>query len=297
MEKKLKIIILFLIAIDLILFGIYKESQKEKYLEVSFLNVGQGDSIFIEAPNGVQMLIDSGPNNSVLREVGSLMNFGDRKIDIILGTHPDKDHIGGFPTILDRYEIKNTINTDVLSESSIYKTYKEKILEESSKNYIGKRGGVIILDKEKGIYFQILSPDESFIEKDSNERSIVGRLAYGDTSFLLTGDAGITIENKLVLLDGELLKSDILKLGHHGSKTSSSSTFLKQVNPELAIVSAGENNSYGHPHEVVIDRLEDLDINYLETKEGTLTFASNGEEVILLKNKNIFSFLEDVFIR
>lgn len=297
MEKKLKIIILFLIAIDLILFGIYKESQKEKYLEVSFLNVGQGDSIFIEAPNGVQMLIDSGPNNSVLREVGSLMNFGDRKIDIILGTHPDKDHIGGFPAILDRYEIKNTINTDVLSESSIYKTYKEKILEESSKNYISKRGGVIILDKEKGIYFQILSPDESFIEKDSNERSIVGRLAYGDTSFLLTGDAGITIENKLVLLDGELLESDILKLGHHGSKTSSSSTFLKQVNPELAIVSAGENNTYGHPHEVVIDRLEDLDINYLETKEGTLTFASNGEEVILLKNKNIFSFLEDVFIR
>lgn len=297
MEKRLKIIILFLIATDLILFGIYKESQKEKYLEVSFLNVGQGDSIFIEAPNGVQMLIDSGPNNSVLREVGSLMNFGDRKIDIILGTHPDKDHIGGFPAILDRYEIKNTINTDALSESSIYKTYKEKILEESSKNYIGKRGGVIILDKEKGVYFQILSPDESFIEKDPNERSIVGRLVYGDTSFLLTGDAGITIENKLVLLDGELLESDILKLGHHGSKTSSSSTFLKQVNPELAIVSAGENNSYGHPHEVVLDRLKDLNINYLETKDGALTFASNGEEVILLKNKNIFSFLEDVFIR
>ncbi|MDQ5883123.1 MAG: competence protein ComEC [Patescibacteria group bacterium] len=282
MDKENKILIIFILFLSGINIFVwtYVPRAPSHLMTVSFLDVGQGDSIFIEAPNGKQLLIDGGRNSLVTQELSSQMSFQDKEIDVVLATHPDSDHIGGLPDIFDRLKILNYIDNGAKGDTNTYRALMEKVSLSGSKYLKATRGMVIVLDKKNQVYFQVLAPDENFNFKDTNDYSIVGRLVYGESSFLLTGDASKAVENILVYSDGEILDSDILKAGHHGSKTSSGLLFLEAVTPDSSIISAGYNNTYGHPHINVLNNLEKVGGEILETsKEGTITFESDGVDI------------------
>lgn len=244
-------------------------------LHVVFFDVGQGDSIFIESPTGKQLLIDGGPDRTVLRRLTKEMGFWDKSIDFVLATHEDKDHVGGLPSVFDRYQIGTFIRTENQGES----------LEAHIVDDLSKREGSTIVYARTGMTFdlgasttvQILFPETDPSMLESNTSSIVARLTYGDSSFIFTGDSPQAIEARLVEQYGDNLKSNVLKLGHHGSRTSSSEAYLKAVHPEYAIVSAGKDNRYGHPHKEVLELLEQLEILMLNTADkGDIRFESDG---------------------
>jgi competence protein ComEC len=262
-------------------FFIFRHGNNN-YLKVVFLDVGQGDSIYIEAPNGRQVLIDGGPDAKLLLSLAKVMPFADRSLDMIIATHPDADHIGGFPILLDNYKVNSIIENGATSTSSIYSSLEDKISKDKVNKIIAHRGMHIILDDKKNIYMDILFPDRDITKLDSNEGSIVAKLVYGDNSFMFTGDAPIYTENLIEWNENNnTLKSDVLKLGHHGSRTSSSILWLEKVNPEVAIISAGKDNRYGHPHQELLDRLSFLHIPFLSTYEvGNIIFESDGVKLV-----------------
>jgi len=283
-KKYLTYIIIVILSAVLftVWFNIFYKGNNE-YLEIVFLDVGQGDSIYIEAPNGKQVLIDSGPNGKILSSISSVIPFADRSIDLVISTHPDSDHIGGMSYIFDRYKIKTFIDNGVTSTSEIYKILENKINKEKSQRIIIKNKKRIILDKNKNIYLDIIFPNKDMSNlEETNDGSIVIRLIYGDVSFLLMGDATKYTENLISWSENdENLKSDVLKLGHHGSKTSTNEFWLEKVEPYIAIISAGKNNRYGHPDQEVIDLLDKLGIKYFETyKEGNIIFRTDGYVLI-----------------
>ncbi|PIR85922.1 hypothetical protein COU14_01685 [Candidatus Kaiserbacteria bacterium CG10_big_fil_rev_8_21_14_0_10_44_10] len=246
---------------------------------VVFLDVGQGDAIFIQAPSGRQMLIDSGRDSGVLRQLGEVMSFSDRDVDYVVATHPDADHIGGLSVVLDRFSVGNIIRTENESDTGVWETVERKIEEEGAVVHYARRGQRY--DLGSGVYVEILFPDIDASELESNTSSIVARLVYGDTAFMLTGDSPKSIEEYLVLVEGENLESDVLKVGHHGSRTSTSELFLAEVEPEYAVISAGADNSYGHPHIEVTDALFNFGVTTLSTAEnGNIVFWSDGKSVI-----------------
>jgi len=249
---------------------------------VVFLDVGQGDAIFIQSPVGTQMLIDAGRDQSVLRGLGDVMSFYDRHIDYVLTTHADADHIGGLGDILDRFEVAHVIRTENESNTPTWLRAARKIEAEGAVVTMARRGQVF--DLGGGAYLQILFPDIDPRDMESNASSIVARLVYGDTAFMLTGDSPKAIEEYLVLVEGENLKSDVLKAGHHGSRTSTSELFLDEVRPSYAVISAGANNSYGHPHVEVTDALFNAGVITLSTAEdGHVVFWSDGKKVQLIE--------------
>lgn len=253
-------------------------SHSQGVLTVSFLDVGQGDAIFIESPSGRQTLIDGGRDRSVLRELGEVMPWGDRTIDIVIPTHPDADHIGGLIDVLARYEVNTVIESSVEGDTDLWRALETAIEEERAKKITALRGQII--DLGDGAYIEILFPDRKVPRIETNMGSVVARLVYGDTAFMLTGDAPIAIEKFLLALDGAHLKSDVLKAGHHGSRTSSSEAFVQVVNPDFAVFSRGCGNSYGHPHEEVIALFQGEGIPTLDTCEnGRITFVSDGVAV------------------
>lgn len=256
--------------------------SNNKYLKVVFLDVGQGDAVYIEAPNGKQVLIDSGPDAKLLSSLAKVMPFADRSIDMIIATHPDMDHIGGFPLLIDNYKVTSIIENGTISSSEVFSSLEEKILKNKINKIIARRGMHIILDDKKNIYLDILFPDRDVSNFDSNDASIVSKLVYGDNSFLITGDASLYTENLIEWNEKEsTLHSDVLKLAHHGARSSSSLLWLEKVNPSVAIISAGKNNSYGHPHKELLDRLLSLHIPFLSTMEkGNIIFKSDGIKLI-----------------
>jgi competence protein ComEC len=257
-------------------FGFFHPNE----LRVTFLDVGQGDAILITAPNGRELLIDSGPDQSVLDQLGTTKSFFDRTIDIVMATHSDKDHIGGFPYLFDQFTIPMVIESEISSPTLIDKSVTEKVLTEQSDRLIARLGERIILDPKHGVVIDILFPDQNTTGWETNEASVVTKVSYGNTSFLLTGDSPNEVENHLVKTYGPQLRSNVLKLGHHGSKTSSSQDFLETVHPEIAIVSAGLGNKYGHPNPEVIERVESVNAQIIETSTaGNITCRSDGHMV------------------
>lgn len=247
-------------------------------LTVYFLDVGQGDAIFIDTPNGNQMLIDGGRNKQVIVELSKIMSVYDRSIDVVLATHPDSDHIGGLSFVLERYQVRGFIDSHKSSDTATSRALKSALDGSGAKKVIAKRGMRVVLDR--GIYFDILYPNQSVENLEANEASIIGRLVYGQNTFIFTGDAPAKIENYLVFLDKEKLQADVLKIGHHGSRTSSSEIFVRTVAPTIAVVSAGQDNQYGHPHQEVVDRFRSLNIEVLSTADlGTIKITSDGRRI------------------
>ena len=253
-----------------------------KDLTVAFMDVGQGDAIYIEAPNRVQMIIDGGPDKKILGEIKKLMLFYDRTIDLIVVTNPDKDHMAGFIDILKNYKVGKVLEPGTTTDTKVYAEFEKSVENKKSEKIIARRNMRIILDQQSGVYFDVLFPDRDVLGWKTNEGSIVGKLIYGNQSFLLTGDTTKGIENYLVNLDPKSLDTDVLKLAHHGSKTSSSEELLEAASPLYAVISAGLDNRYGHPHQEVLDRLEKLKIPYLGTYEkGTIIFKTDGKNLVV----------------
>ena len=260
-------------------YAVIQESR-DGLLTVSFLNIGQGDSIFIDAPSGRQVLIDGGPSGIVLRELSKVIPWYDRTIDVVIPTHPDADHIGGLIDVLPRYKIEMIVHSDMEGDTATAKALAEGIAREGARQVIARRGQLI--DLGGGAYLEILFPDRSVKNVETNTGCVVTRLVYGKTSFMLSCDAPKEIENYLVRLDGADLHSDVLKAGHHGSKNSSSELFVGFVNPTYGVFSRGCNNKYGHPAPEIVALFERFGIPTGDTcKDGTITFVSDGNTVTL----------------
>lgn len=245
-------------------------------LKVTFLNVGQGDAIFIESPTGVQLLIDGGRDRSVLRELGQRMSPLDRSIDVVVATHPDADHIGGLSSVFSNYRVSKYITPDIESDTNTAEELVFKVGKEKDVEVLTARRGMRI-DMGGGAYADILFPDRDVSNVETNTGSITMRVVYGETEFLLSGDAPLSIENWLVTLDGEYLQSDVLKAGHHGSRTSTSGEWLEKVNPSFVVISAGKDNSYGHPHQEVVEKIIASGATLLSTTDGAVRFVSDGK--------------------
>lgn len=244
---------------------------------IVFLNIGQGDAIYIEAPNGNQMLIDGGRDQTVLKELRAVMPWWDRSINVVLGTHPDADHVGGLSFVLDRYKADVFVESGNSADTGAYNSLKTSVVAHHVPDVEARTGEVIWLDTD--MYFVVLFPDTDPRGMESNTASIVGKLVYGKSEVMLTGDAPVAIEAYLVSRYGNALQSSILKAGHHGSRTSTSDVFLHAVSPEEVVISAGIDNQYGHPHKEVVTRITDFGSVIRNTsKDGRIEYvlASDG---------------------
>lgn len=251
-----------------------------KNLEVDVLDVGQGDAILIKAPAGQNILIDGGPDKSVIKRLGENLPWWDKKIDLMILTHPHDDHVAGLIDVLKRYEVKKIIYTGVNHNSPDYLAWLKLVRD--------KKVSMLIVDKAQTIDFgrdcrlEILFPNESFLNKtveDLNQSSIVAQLVYGKNKFLLTGDAGEEIEKKLLVV-GAGLSAEVLKVGHHGSQYSSTPEFLEKVAAKIAAIPVGKDNQFGHPNLRTIMKLKRAGAEILRTDEkGTIKFISDGQIV------------------
>jgi competence protein ComEC len=261
------------------------ERAGEKELEVCFLDIGQGDSFFIETSQGHQILIDGGPDNTLTEKLEERMPFWDRTIDLVILTHSDKDHLFGLLEVLKNYEVDNILWTGALGKSLLFEEWQEAIENEGAKIWIAKKGLIVSLPGQR--YFEVLYPFQSLEGRQVsaiNDTSIVMMLNTDREKILFTGDISKKIEH-LLLEEGILLKADILKVPHHGSKTSSSEEFLGAVEPNLAIISVGRDNSYGHPSPIVLSRFEEFGIKILQTsKEKDICLIQKKNEPFLLLN-------------
>lgn len=237
---------------------------KNGELSVIVLDVGKGDSIFIRTPNGKNMLIDTGTPDYWERLQFYFEQMGVTKLDAVVATHPHNDHIGSMSKILKNYNVDTIYMPRVSHTSNAYKKLLETIANQNKK-VIALEGGknqTIALDP--AVTIDVFAPLSNEYEK-LNDHSGVLRVQYGDNSMLLTGDAEKTSEADMVSYYGDKLQSDVLKVGHHGSKTSSKKDFLNTVAPKDAIISTAMGNEYKHPHQEVLDRLEKRDINIYRT--------------------------------
>jgi competence protein ComEC len=279
--RKLALFIIGALAIALLVvwYAVVAE-ERNGVLTVAFLDVGQGDAIFIDSPTGRQVLIDGGPGRGVLRELSSVMPFYDRSIDVVLATHPDADHIGGLVDVLERYRVSFVIRPGISNDTPISSSFIERTKSEKAEEIFARRGQVFYLGS--GARLEILFPDRDVSDVETNTGSIVARLVYGDVSFIFTGDSPQAIEEYLLALDGEALAADVLKAGHHGSRTSSGELFVGFVRPKYAVLSYGCDNQYGHPHAEVLDTLNKFEIDTIDTcTKGTIIFKTDGSNLIV----------------
>jgi competence protein ComEC len=260
----------------LLLVGSWRGSQPDGRLHVAFLDVGQGDAIFIQTPTGRQILVDGGNFPSILHDqLGSQTPFWDREIDVLVATHPDADHVNGLTGVFDRYQVGQLItNGQGFNESAIYDAVLQAAEAHDTPIHPARAGEIIQI--EDGVRLEVLHPG-SVLTDDRNENSVALRLVYGDFSLLLAGDADEAAE-AVMLANGRPLTAIVLKAGHHGSDTSSSVPFLTAVQPQILVISAGADNQFGHPHPDVLERAQALGTAVLRTDElGTIEVITDGQ--------------------
>ncbi len=261
-------------------------------LHVVACDVGQGDAILIWLES-TQVLVDGGPNSRVIECLSEFVPFWDRKIEVVVLTHPQDDHMSGLVEVFERFEVEHLVMSGVMNKTESFEDFREAVSEEDVRIDIVKRGDEL---KVGSMVFKVLWPrerlgDVSFWEsfdsakilgsasesRDVNKSSVVLELVYGAFEVLLTGDIGLEVERALVA-EGVLNDVDVLKVAHHGSKYSSSSEFLREIEPELAVISVSSRNSYGHPTSDSLMRLDEVGAKVLRTDElGDVEIVSDGE--------------------
>lgn len=249
-------------------------------LRVNYIDVGQGDSIFIQLPNNETMLIDAGEAYKSENVIKYLNNLGIKKIDYVIGTHPHTDHIGGLEKVINTFDIGSIYMPRAVSTT---KTYEDLLTTISNKGLKVKtaKSGVVVLD-EDNLKLEFIAPNsDSYSEL--NNYSAVLKVTYLDNTFLFMGDAETLSENE-VTCDVE---ADVIKVGHHGSDSSSGIEFVKKVSPEYAIIMVGEGNSYNHPYQSIIDRYENVGAKVLRTDlDGNIVCDSDGVDVTCKGDKD-----------
>jgi len=270
------ILVLFLLFCNVFIFYLDWQYSQRKMI-FAMLDIGQGDALFIESPDGTQILVDAGPPKSILRVLPKVMPFWDRSIDAIIITNPDADHIGGFADILKMYKVGAVFEPGTFNSSVTYKNLEKDFKDKNIPDILIKNG--MKLDIGGGAFIEVLFPDRDVSGMERNDGSVVVRLVYGETSILLTGDATQKTE-KMILNQNtnRVLESDILKVGHHGSHTSTSKEFVEIVAPRYAFISDGKNNKYGHPHKETLETLSSLGVKIFRTDLlGTILVKSDGQ--------------------
>ena len=249
-------------------------------LRVNYIDVGQGDSIFIQLPNNETMLIDAGEAYKSDNVINYLNDLGITKIDYVVGTHPHTDHIGGLEEVINTFDIGSIY---MPRASSTSKTYEDLLTTISNKGLKIKtaKSGVVVLDDDN-LKLEFIAPNsDSYSEL--NNYSAVLKLTYLDNTFLFMGDAETLSENE-VTCD---VDADVIKVGHHGSDSSSGIEFVKKVSPEYAIIMVGEGNSYNHPYQSIIDRYESVGAKVLRTDlDGNIVCDSDGVDVTCKGDKD-----------
>lgn len=267
--------ILIAVELVLLLIGVHEwQLLPDGKAHASVLNVGQGDSILLVSPSGKQILIDGGPDLSALAAVGQRMPWTDRTIELLVLTHPDLDHVAAFPEILRRYRVNQILLTGVQKKSNngAYREFQTLIREKHIP--VIQANPAQDIDMGDGLILDVAWPYPTWngqVIDDVNDTSVTIRAIHGDRSMLLTGDIEHNAEQTM-LRSGTPLRSTILKVPHHGSKTSSSTGFLLAVDPEQALISVSVPSKFGHPHAVVMERYQKLGIpTHITGKEGTLS--------------------------
>jgi competence protein ComEC len=248
-------------------------------LRISFLDVGQGDAILIQTPSGRTMLIDGGATDVVLTRLADELSFFDREIDVIGETHPDADHVTGLIPVLQKYKVDMILTPPVEGTTKVFNELKHHIDDEQAEVHTAKKGDVI--DFHDGVTVTVLYPSVTYVAKknDTNDASVSVVVKYGAVSFLLTGDLPETQESKLI---SDVLPKHITvyKASHHGSKYSSGEQLLTYIRPEYSVISAGKDNTYGHPNQEALSRLQKYSGEVLSTIDrGTITFVTDGRSV------------------
>jgi competence protein ComEC len=243
-------------------------------LTVTFLDVGQADCTLVQ-DHGKTLLIDAGTNDGAKKLVSTLRQKGVRKIDMLVGTHPHEDHIGGMDSVIQNFTIGAVFMPDVTNTTKTFNDVMVAISSKGLKISVPRPGDSFMLGQSAGTF---LAPNSPKYE-DLNDYSIVIRLQFENTSFLFTGDAQ-TLSEQEMLARGFNLKSDVLKVGHHGSYTSTSPPFLAAVSPRYAVIMVGKGNDYGHPHQETLQKLSAAGVQIYRTDlNGDITFNSDGSSL------------------
>lgn len=277
MKKLMTLIVLLVVALSSSFVYYYKKTSPPKELEVHFIDVGQGDATLIRTPDGKNMLIDAGSKSKAPVLLDYLKSEGIQQLDVVIATHPDEDHIGSMSDVIKKFEIgdfymPNKIHNTLTFEHMVTLLQKERIAVHEA-----LAGDAIPFAENAELL--VFSPEQKDYP-NNNAYSIVCQLTYGKTSFLFTGDSEAINEYAMIKSFGEQLKSNVIKLSHHGSDSANSPDFLKTVQPIAAVVSCGYNNQYKHPHAAVLRTLKNLGIPLYRTDlQGTIIFFSDGQTI------------------
>lgn len=275
------LIAIFILAILCVLLKTnIDEANKNRYtidegaLAVRFVDVGQGDCEIIQIPDGRNIIIDGGPNSSAQSLISEINEYGIKRFDYVIATHPHEDHIGGLYEVIKNFEIGEVYMPKVSANTSCFTNLVSEIKSKNVKTNVAK-AGVVIID-EDNITAEFLAPNSDNYE-DTNNYSAVLKFTYNGISFLFTGDAEKESEFEMLENNADL-SSCVLKVGHHGSTTSTTNQFLRAVYPKIAVIEVGDGNSYGHPHEETIGKLTGIRV-YRTDINGTVTVSCNGSDI------------------
>ncbi len=269
---KLKFFLLFSLAIIYLLFDIYFPQAN---LQVDFLAIGQGNAVLMQTPSGQTILFDGGPDNTLLTELGEVLPWWKRRIDYVLISHYHADHFAGLLELAEHYRLGEVIVTGHQpSNDLLFQLWQNKIAEYNIKVTVAYPGEKWELGNN--LSWQVLSADAG--QQDYNDNSLVVRVSYGQMDWLFPGDL-TALKEKEVLASGFTLDSEVLNVGHHGSKYSSSPDWLQAISPELCLIQSEEGNSFGHPHQELLQRLEEVNCRVERNdQQGRITVFSDGQD-------------------
>ena len=271
MMKKSLIALALLCALNFVSWQTFFYLRDDN-LRVVFFDVGQGDAVFIKTPQNHHILIDGGSGDVVLEKLEKELPFFYKSIDLVILSHAHDDHVAGLIEVVERYDVDNIICTGVLGSSAVSGRWRS-IIEE--RGYHQARAGQIV--SANNFYIETLYPVENLKDRevnDLNEASVISYLVFKDNHrFIFTGDAYKAQEREVVSSREGTIRADVLKVGHHGSRTSTSGDFLREVSPRVAVIMAGKDNRYGHPHRETLEKLEDFGVKIMRTdRDGDIIF-------------------------
>lgn len=269
---------------SLFLFLNYTKTSSQN-LQIHYLDIGQGDATLIITPENQKILIDTGPIGNLNQKFKEYVSYFEKEIDLLILTHPDSDHIGGIFDVLKIFEIKEMVLSQNIHQNADFQRLLQIIKSKNIPTLFANQNTDLRIGKN--VFIDFLYPFKNSSNQEQNSfsnSSLVLKILYGQQSFLFTGDAEIKQE-KLITLSQQNIKADIYQAGHHGSKTSSSTSFLQAIQPKITIVSAAKDNSFGHPHQEILDRFKSFGIEIYQTlEEGDISLYSNG--IKTWKNNN-----------
>lgn len=259
---------------------LFLNSRSDGLFHVYFLDIGQGDAIFMRTPSGINILVDGGPDKKILSELKDVLPFFDSNIDYLFSTHPDKDHIEGLIYVLKKYDVKHVLwngdyKTNYLT-SAFFQTARDKNITPEA--FAADRDIAL----NDGVLIDIVFPfKQNFsTQENTNANSLVANVIFGSNEILLTGDADNELEEKLIKAKSRI-DADILKVGHHGSKFSTGEDFLNAVTPEYSVIQVGKDNKYGHPNSSVLKKLKEHNSKIFRNDlNGRIEFIFSGKGII-----------------